>query len=140
MPKTIFINLPVSDLRRSIAFYEAIGCTRNDAFSNDRAAMLSWSDSIGFMLMTHDMLRTFTTKSIADPSTATLGHYALALDSREDVDRIAAAALAAGGRELHGAEDEGFMYSRAFEDPDGHAFGPFWMDAAAATAPQAEAA
>ena len=26
------------------------------------------------------------------------------------------------------------MYSRAFEDPDGNGFGPFWMDAAAAAA------
>lgn len=41
------------------------------------------------------------------------------------------AAMAAGGQSLHEAEDLGFMYSRAFEDPDGNGFGPFWMDPAA---------
>ena len=128
MPKMIFVNLPVSDLQRSIAFYEAIGCRKNDAFSGDRAAMLAWSDTISFMLTTHDMFRTFTAKSIGDPAATTLGHHALALDSRAEVDAITAAALANGGREVHGAEDEGFMYSRAFEDPDGHGFGPMWMD------------
>ena len=53
---------------------------------------------------------------------------ALALDSRAEVDAMSDAAVQAGGRELHGPEDQGFMYSRAFEDPDGHSFGPFWMD------------
>jgi predicted lactoylglutathione lyase len=31
----------------------------------------------------------------------------------------------------------GFMYSRAFTDPDGHIFEPVWMDVAAATAQSA---
>ena len=140
MPRMIFVNLPVTDVERSIGFYEAIGCERNATFSNDRTAMLRWSDAISFMLMTHDVFRTFTPKSVGDPSVTTLGHYALAMDSAAEVDAIAAAALAAGGREVHGAEDEGFMYSRAFEDPDGHAFGPFWMDAVAAGELSAEAA
>ena len=56
-----------------------------------------------------------------------LALFALALDTREAVDAFAAAAIAAGGREVHGAEDEGFMYSRGVEDPDGNGFGPFWM-------------
>ena len=140
MPKMIFVNLPVSDLARSTAFYQAIGCVKDEPFSSDQAAMLKWSDTISFMLTTHDMFQTFTTKQIGDPATTTLGHFALAMDSRADVDAIAAAALAAGGREVHGAEDEGFMYSRAFEDPDGHAFGPFWMDADAGMTGQLAAA
>ena len=139
MPRMIFVNLPVADLSRSIAFYQAIGCVKNDQFSNEQAAMLAWSDAISFMLSTHELFRTFTPKSIGDPAATTLGHYALAMDSRADVDAIAAAALAAGGREVHGAEDEGFMYSRAFEDPDGYAFGPFWMDAGAAIAAMSQA-
>jgi predicted lactoylglutathione lyase len=137
MAKMIFVNLPVSDLTRSIAFYEAIGCAKSEQFSNEQAAMLSWSDTISFMLLTHDLFRTFTPKQIGDPHKTTLGHFALAMDSRADVDAIAAAALAAGGREVHGAEDDGFMYSRAFEDPDGHGFGPMWMAESAATSARA---
>mgnify|MGYP001139632099 FL=1 len=56
----------------------------------------------------------------------------MSFDSRDAVDAITAAALAAGGRELHDPENEPYMYSRAFEDLDGHGFGPFWMDMAAA--------
>ena len=57
---------------------------------------------------------------------------ALSHDGRADVDAITEAAIAAGGRELHDPEDWGFMYSPAFEDLDGHGFGPMWMDPTAA--------
>ena len=59
---------------------------------------------------------------------------ALSEDSREGVDRITERALAAGGREAREAEDLGFMYSRPFEDPDGHIWEPFFMDMEAAKA------
>ena len=38
------------------------------------------------------------------------------------------AAIANGGGEPHPPEDMGFMYQRAFSDPDGHGWGPFWMN------------
>lgn len=136
MPKMIFLNLPVADLARSEAFYLAIGCEKNAAFSNEQAAMMEWSDTISFMLLTHDFYRTFTSKPIADTHATSAMLIALSRDSRAEVDAIAEAALGAGGREVHGAEDLGFMYSRAFEDPDGHGFGPVWMDVEAAVAAQ----
>lgn len=131
MPKMIFINLPVADVAASTAFYEAIGFTRNAQFSNDQGSAMVWSDTINVMLLAHPFYATFTDKPIIDAKTASGALFALSLDSRAEVDSIAQAATAAGGRELHGAEDEGFMYSRAFEDLDGHGFGPFWMDPAA---------
>lgn len=134
MAKRIFLNLPVTDLDRSVRFYEAIGCTKNDHFSNEKAAAMNWSDTIHFMLLTHAFYATFTPKQIIDAKNVSGALIALSLDSRADVDTISEAAVAAGGRELHGPEDEGFMYSRAFEDPDGHGFGPFWMDMDAALA------
>lgn len=130
MPKMIYVNLPVADVAKATAFYEAIGMKKNPAFSNDRASAMEWSDTIAFMLLDHAFYSTFTSKKIIDAKTSSGALIALSLDSREEVDAITKAALAAGGRELHDAEDEGFMYSRAFEDPDGHGFGPFWMDMA----------
>lgn len=140
MPKMIFVNLPVSDLARSTRFYEAIGCEKNEAFSNEQAAMLVWSDTISFMLLTHDFYRGFTTKPIADAHQTSAVLLCLSRDSRAEVDTIAEAALDAGGREHREAQDMGFMYSRAFEDPDGHVFEPMWMDLATATATQAQPA
>ena len=127
MTKPIFINLPVADVAKSVAFYEAIGCTRDARFGEGSGAMV-WNDSVTFMLGSREFFASLTPKAIADSATTAQVLFALALDSREAVDAIAAAALAAGGCEAHGAEDEGFMYSRGFYDPDGHGFGPFYMD------------
>lgn len=134
MTRPIFINLPVTDVAKSMAFYEAIGCTLDDRFGG--AGVMVWNDSVTFMLSPHEVFTSLTPKAVADTSTTAEVLFALSLDSREAVDAIAAAALAAGGSEAHGAEDEGFMYSRGFYDPDGHGFGPFHMDMAAMPAEQ----
>jgi hypothetical protein len=133
MAKMIFVNLPVADLERSVAFYKAIGAEQNLQFSDDTAAMMSFSEAINVMLLTHDKFRQFTAKPIADPREWAQVLLALSCDSREGVDEIAQNALAAGGSEVHDREDHGWMYSRAFADPDGHGWGPVWMDVAAAT-------
>jgi predicted lactoylglutathione lyase len=132
MPKMIFVNLPVADVAASTAFYEAIGFERNAQFSSEQASSMVWSDAIYVMLLAKPFFETFSEKVIVDATTSTTGHYALSFESREEVDAITLAAIEAGGRELHEPQDMGFMYSRAFEDLDGHGFGPFWMDAASA--------
>jgi predicted lactoylglutathione lyase len=131
VPKMIFVNLPVADVAASTAFYEAIGMVKNDTFSNHQASAMVWSDTIHFMLLEHAFYATFTSKQLINAKTTSGMLIALAFDSRADVDAFTAAAVAAGGQELHDPEDLGFMYSRAFADPDGHGFGPFWMDPAA---------
>ena len=130
--KMIFINLPVADVAKSTAFYEALGFEKNAKFSNEQAASLMWSDAVVVMVLDKAFYATFTPKKIIDAHTSSGALFALSFESRAAVDAITAAAVAAGGRELHEAEDMGFMYSRAFEDLDGHGFGPMWMDPAAA--------
>lgn len=132
MAKRIFISLPVADVAKSTAFYEAIGFEKDAKFSGPQHSSLSWSDAIVFMVSDTAMYATLTPKQIADPRTTSQALIALSFDSKAEVDAICEAALAAGGTEAHGPEDHGFLYSRAFEDPDGHGFGPFWMDPDAA--------
>jgi uncharacterized protein len=135
MAKMIFVNLPVADVAKSTAFYEAIGCVKDETIcKGPEAAMLRWSEEINFMVLSHAHYSQFTPKQIADAHATTAALFALSFDNRAEVDAVTEKALAAGGREAHPAEDMGFMYSRAFEDPDGHAFGPFWMDVEAAVA------
>lgn len=134
MSKMIFVNLPVADVAKSTAFYEAIGFQKNAQFSGEHASSMVWTDTIVVMLVGKPFYSTLTPKPIIDAHTTSGVLIALGFDSREEVDAITEAAIAAGGREAHPPEDEGFMYSRAFEDPDGHGFGPMWMDVAAATA------
>lgn len=132
MPKMIFVNLPVADVAKATAFYEAIGFEKNEKFSGEQASSMAWSDAIVVLLLARPMFATFTDKQVADARTATSSLISLSFDSKAEVDAITRAAVAAGGRELHDPEDLGFMYSRAFEDLDGHGFGTLWMDPAAA--------
>jgi hypothetical protein len=132
MPRMIFVNLPVVDVMKATTFYEAIGFTKNPMFSNEQGSAMVWSDTIFVMLLEHGLYKTFTPKPIIDAHATSGVLLALSFDSRADVDTITEAAIAAGGREAHEPEDHGFMYSRAFEDLDGHGWGPFFMDMAAA--------
>ena len=134
MPKMIFVNLPVTDLDRSIAFYGAVGAEQNFQFSDDTAAMMSFSAEINVMLLTHDKYRQFTAKPIADAHKSSQTLLCLSADSRDDVDATVAKAAGAGGVADPGAtQDYGFMYGRSFEDPDGHHWEVMWMDMDAAT-------
>ena len=129
MPKMIFVNLPVKDLAASTRFYEAIGCSKNAQFSDESAASMVWSDAITFQLLTRDYYATFTAKPIADAQATSAMLIALSRDSREEVDAIAEAAGAAGGKaDMREPQDMGFLYQRVFEDPDGNTFEPTWMD------------
>jgi len=132
MQKMVFINLPVADLDRSIAFYEAIGATRNPQFSDHTAACMALSDTISVMILTHAKFAEFTPRPIADARAATEVLIALNAENREEVDHLVSRAAATGGKaDPRPAQDLGFMYSRAFEDPDGHIWEPFFMDMAA---------
>jgi hypothetical protein len=133
----IFVNLPVADLGRAVAFYEAVGAEQNQQFSDETAAMMVFSDAIHVMLLTHDKFRQFTSKKIADAREATEVLLAISADSRAEVDEMTEKALAAGGREPRAPEDHGWMYGRSFEDPDGHVWEPVWMDVAAMSQPLA---
>ncbi|MCT7377928.1 VOC family protein [Chelativorans salis] len=135
MPKMIFVNLPVQDIVASTRFYEAIGCEKNEQFSDENAASMVWSDTITFQLMTRNYFSTFTSKPIANPRDAVGMLIALSRDSRDEVDAITEAAAAAGGKaDIREKQDMGFMYLRTFEDPDGHVFEPMWMDLEATSA------
>ena len=134
MSKMIFINLPVTDLDRSIAFYEAIGGRKEPKFSNEQAAMIVLSETIHVMLLTHDFYRTFTGKPIADAHRSSQVLLALSAESTADVDETVAKASSAGGVADPGQKQEmgEQMYGRSFEDPDGHHWEVVWMDAEAA--------
>lgn len=132
MSRMIFVNLPVRDLARARAFYASLGFSINEMFSDDTAASVVVSDTIFVMLLTHARYAEFTPLAIGDPQTASQHLLALSCDSRAEVDGMMAAAIASGGAEPRPTQDLGFMYSRCFSDPDGHAWEPFWMDQAAA--------
>ncbi len=131
MTKMIFVNLPVAELGRSVDFYAALGFTKNAAFSDDSGACMVWSETIHVMLLTPEKWQQFTDRPIP-PTTSSEVSLALSCDSREQVDAMLAAAAAHGGvADINPVQDHSFMYGRDILDPDGHVWGPFWMDPAA---------
>ena len=131
MPKMVFINLPITDLARSTAFYAALGGTKNPKFSDETSACMVFSESIYAMLLTHEKYRNFTSRPIADTHATSAALIALAVDSRDEVNATIDRTVAAGGQaDPNPKQDHGFMFGRSVEDPDGHVWEIFWMDPA----------
>ncbi|MEZ4910218.1 MAG: hypothetical protein R2774_05100 [Saprospiraceae bacterium] len=128
MTKQIFINLVVSDLLKSMEFYEALGFTNNPQFSDDTAKCMVWSDAIFVMIMTSDKFGSFTNKPQADTKKSIAGIFSLSVESSESMHNIMSKGLAAGGTEPNEMKDYGFMQLRTIEDLDGHTWEIFLMD------------
>ncbi|MCD2186647.1 VOC family protein [Actinomycetospora soli] len=138
----MFVNLPVTDLDRSKAFYESLGFRINPAFTDHNAAcVVVEEDHNFFMLLLRDFFQTFTDRPIGNPAETVSVATALFLESREAVDAAVTAGLATGGTEARDASDYGFMYQRQLTDPDGNVLEFGWMDPqAAAQGPDAHLA
>ena len=133
MSRMIFVNLPVADLGKARAFLEALGAVNEPKFTDDRAACMTFTDSIHVMILTHDKFRQFTPRPITDAKTGSEVLLCLSADSREQVDLFIERGVAAGGTaDPAPKQDYGVMYGRSVADPDGHIWEIMWMDAAAA--------
>lgn len=109
-------------------FYTALGFTNNPQFSDDSGKCMVWSNHIFVMLLTHEKFSGFTTKPIADTKTNVAGLFSLSVSSVDEVNRITASGVKAGGTEPNEMRDYGFMQQRTIEDPDGHTWEIFYMD------------
>ena len=125
----IFVNLPVSNLAASRRFLEALGATNEPKFTDDTAAAMQFSNSILFMLLTHDKFRQFTSLEIVDARKQVQTLLALSRTDRAAVDASVQAAVAAGGTaDPTPTQDYGeMMYGRSVASPDGHIFELMWM-------------
>jgi uncharacterized protein len=130
--RTLFVNLPVTDLGRSTAFFAGLGFTFDPAFTDEAAACMLVGEHAYVMLLTRERFADFSKLPLGDPTTHALTLFSFSVESREQVDAVSAAALAAGAEEADPAEDHGFMYSRSFFDLDHHGWQVMWMDPAAA--------
>jgi uncharacterized protein len=139
MHKQIYINLPIKDMARSRAFFQALGYEFDPQFSNERGAALKLGEHLYAMLLVEDYFKTFTDKPVADAHRSTELLICLSCDSRAAVDALVAKALAAGGSAPRAPQDHGFMYGHGFEDLDGHIWELTHMDTSAAANPGKDA-
>jgi predicted lactoylglutathione lyase len=130
MASQIFVNLPVKDLNSSVEFFTKLGFTFNPQFTDENATCMIVGENNFVMLLVEKFFKTFTKKEIADATKTTEAIIAISMDSRERVDEIGDKALAAGGTESNETQDHGLMYTRSFQDLDGHIWEIFHMDPA----------
>jgi predicted lactoylglutathione lyase len=130
MSTKIFVNLPVKDLNKSKEFFASIGFTINPQFSDETAACVVITEDIYAMILTHKKFKEFTPKEIADASKTSEVLTCLSFESKEKVNELVDKALQSGGSETRAPMDYGFMFSRSFNDPDGHIWEIIWMDPA----------
>ncbi|GLY33667.1 VOC family protein [Kineosporia sp. NBRC 101731] len=130
--RMLFLNIPVADLERSKAFFAQLGFSFDPHFSDDTAARMLIGEQASVMLLNHEKFAQFSRLPMGDARTHALALYCFSVSSREEVNTVAEAALAAGAVEADGLEDYGFMCSRSFFDLDGHGWQVMWMDPVAA--------
>jgi predicted lactoylglutathione lyase len=128
MSTKIFLNLPVKDLSRSMDFFKGLGYTFNMQFTDEKAACMIISQDIYTMLLTEPFFKTFIKKDICDSSKYTEAITCLSAENRAAVDQLVDKALSLGAVAYSEPQDHGFMYSRAFEDLDGHLWEIMYMD------------
>lgn len=130
-PRKLFVNIPVSDLQRSIDFFETLGFAFNTQFTDATGTCMLVGEDAYFMLMTAEKFRGFTKRPAGDAQKETSVLFAITVNSRDEVDTLVEKALAAGGSLATDPQDHGFMYVRSFYDLDGHHWEAFWMDPSA---------
>ncbi len=130
-PRKLFVNIPVSDLQRSIRFFEALDFVFNQQFTDASATCMLVGEDAYFMLLDRERFGGFSKRPVGDARTETNAIFAISVDSREEVHAMLAKALAAGASEAADPQDQGFMFVRSFYDLDGHHWEVFWMDPSA---------
>lgn len=118
------VTLGVLDLKRSISFYEKLGWRRSMA-ELEGVAFFQTGGSV-FGLYPRDKL---AEDAQIPPDGSGFGGFALAQNvrSKEEVDRVLAEAVAAGGKLLKPAQEVFWGgYSGYFADPDGHPWEIAW--------------
>jgi uncharacterized protein len=130
-PHKLFVNIPVSDLQKSIEFFEALGFSFNAQFTDATATCMLVGEDAYFMLLTHEKFDSFGKRPRGDLSRETNALFALSVNNRAEVDDMVNRAIASGGSRAGDSFDHGFMYGWSFYDLDGYHWEVFWMDPAA---------
>jgi predicted lactoylglutathione lyase len=127
-----FVNLPVKDLAKSTAFFDKLGFSFDEQFTDENATRMVISDDTSVMLVVEPFFEGFVApQGIADTSRSREVIMGLSAESKEQVDDLAGRAVAAGGEALGEPMDDGVMYMRGFRDLDGHQWSFIYMDMSA---------
>ena len=128
--RKLFVNLPVSDLKRSVEFFTRLGFSFNPQFTDESGTCMLVGQDAYVMLLVESRFKDFARKEICDARKLTEGIFSLSCESRAEVDELVKTAIAAGATHAADPMEMGFMYGWSFYDLDGHHWEVFWMDPA----------
>lgn len=130
MIKSLWLNIPVKDVAKSVQFYKALGFQFNDERQNDSSAcMLIGTSQTVVMLFQENVFKTFIKQAVADNTLGTQVLMSIDADSRAAVDELAVKVIKAGGGIYAPAsESQGWLYGLGFSDLDGHRWNALFMD------------
>ena len=124
--RPLFVSHAVKDVKKSTAFFKKLGFATNKAFSGPHGTCLVINEHTCVMLVDLKLFKTFTKKEIANAKKVVEVGLTLQLGSRKEVDAMHAKAIKAGGKST-GTQDMEGMYSKDFDDLDGHNWGLTFM-------------
>lgn len=127
MISSVFINLPVEKLTKSVEFFTALGFKFNAQFTDAESTCMIVNETVYVMLLEKAKFQGFIDKPIS-PSTSNEAILAFACESPAEVRALTEKAIELGARQINEPEDHGFMFSWGFEDLDGHLWDLFWMN------------
>ncbi len=128
MATQIFVNLPVKNLDKSVAFFTQLGFKFNPQFTDENASCMIVGEHSFVMLLVESFFKTFTPKPVCDATQSTEVLVCLSCESRDEVDEMVRKAVAAGGTTPNKPKDHGFMYGHGFQDLDGHLWEIVYME------------
>ncbi|VTU22833.1 putative lactoylglutathione lyase [Variovorax sp. SRS16] len=130
MAQNLWLNLPVKDLARSRAFFEALGFAINDRHGQSHMVSLVVGDpGVIVNLFPESAFAAMAGAGVSDAAKAAEVMLSLGANSREEVDTLTRKAKAAGATVFgEPAEVQGWMYGSGFADLDGHRWNLLHMD------------
>ena len=130
MPKELWINLPVKDVKKSKEFFTRIGFTPEETHETaDMTCVKVGEKNIAVLLFAEETLKGFMKNEISDTRAGSEMMISFDAESREEVDETARKVWDAGGNVFsEPAEIQGWMYGFAFADLDGHRWNQVYMD------------
>lgn len=124
----MFVNLAVTDVARSRAFFARLGFRFDEMLCDSGTACMRVNAHTMVVLQVRRRFVGYAASDVADVTTAREVVVTVSASSRAEVDRRTEAALRSGGTSLREPVDLDDIYARSFCDLDGHAWDLVWMD------------
>ncbi|AEM69240.1 hypothetical protein Murru_0184 [Allomuricauda ruestringensis DSM 13258] len=129
--KTVWLNLPVKDIKKSKEFFKAIGFKENPRHKNAEhlGSFYIGENNFVLMLFPENTFKGFAQNEISDTQKGTEVLINIDAQNKSEVDTMAKTVQKAGGKIFaEPGESDGWMYAFGFEDLDGHRWSMLYMD------------